>query len=214
MIALALWLSLSACAAPPSSPAPAVAPPVAPVGRQLSFNGHPATAADLAILAPYEHTWGVEVPSGKYWYDGVSGAAGQWGGPTRGFLAAGLALGGGAAPADASGGGNGKLTGVFINGREIHPLDVKGLTAMFGQPPQPGRWFVDATGWFGPEGGQAIGNLQVLAAQRQRANNSYYRSDISQGSSTFVGSGCAAVSGRTNPSDSSSDTYSYYVGCD
>jgi hypothetical protein len=182
--------------------------------RAISFNGHPATPADLAILAQYEKLWGVEVPSGAYWYDGVSGAAGLWGGPTRGFLAPGLALGGGKVPAEASGGGKGTVTGVFINGREIHPLDAQGLTMMLGQPPAQGRWFVDGQGWFGYEGQPAVGNILVIAQQRQAANKSYYKSDVASGSSTFVGSGCAAVSGRTNPSSSSSDTYSYYVGCD
>jgi hypothetical protein len=183
--------------------------------RHIQLNGHAATKADLDVLATYEKVWGVQVPSGAYWYDGISGATGQWGGPTRGFLAPGLALGGGKVPAEASGGGKGTLTGVFINGREIHPLDVQGLTMMMGTPPWPGRWTVDAQGWFGLEGGSPVGNLMALAAQRNHGGgNSYYKSDVGTGSSTFVGSGCAAVSGRTNPSSSSSDTYSYYVGCD
>ena len=42
---------------------------------------------------------------------------------------------------------------------------------------------------------------------------SYYRSDTASGSSTFVGSGCAAVHSRLSPSDSDS-SYSYYVGCE
>ncbi|MFO0746886.1 MAG: hypothetical protein U1F43_14620 [Myxococcota bacterium] len=154
----------------------------------------------------------MQVPAGAYWYDNGSGAAGLWGGPTRGFLGAGLGLGG-ALPANASGGGSGRLTGVFINGRELHPLDVQGLTAMLGQSPWPGQWWVDGQGNFGPVGSPAVGNLVVLASQRQRGGQSYYKSDVGTGSSTFVGSGCAAVHGRTSPSDSDS-SYSYYVGCE
>ena len=178
--------------------------------REISLNGKPATEADLAVLARFEQAWGVPVPSGAYWYDGASGAAGVWGGPTRGFLGPGLGLGGGVAPANASGGG----TGVFINGRELHPLDVQGLTTWLGQPPIPGRWWVDGVGSFGLEGQPALGNLVAIANQRRAASQSYYRSDAAAGSSVFVGSGCAAVSGRTTPSDSSSSTYSYYVGCE
>src|SRR6187455_446497 len=75
--------------------------------RTITFNGVPARANDLAILARFETAWGVQVPSGDYWYDDVSGAAGVWGGPTRGFLGAGLGLGGVPVPANASGGGTG-----------------------------------------------------------------------------------------------------------
>ena len=182
--------------------------------RALSINGRAATARDLAILARFEHAWGVRVPAGAYWYDDASGAAGLWGGPTRGFLPAGLGLGGGRAPANASGGGHGRLTAVFINGRELHPLDVQGLTQMLGQAPIPGAWWVDSAGNFGLEGQGPIGNLLAIARQRQRGRGgSYYRSDVGTGSSVFVGSGCAAVSGRLG-SSSSDSSYSYYVGCD
>jgi hypothetical protein len=191
---------------------PAATPAAAPGGtRQITFNGKPATKQDLEILTRFEHAWGVQVPSGSYWYDNLSGAAGLWGGPTRGFLGAGLGLGGMQVPANASVGDKDTHTGVFINGREIHPLDIQGLTQMLGQAPWPGRWWVDGQGNFGPEGGGALGNVLQLAARRQ-GSGSYYKSDIGTGSSTFVGSGCAAVSGRLRSSDSDS-SYSYYVGC-
>lgn len=191
----------------------------APVGRQLTFNGAPARPQDLAALAQYEQAWGVQIPDGAYWYDDRSGAAGLWGGPTRGFLRPGLGLGGAATPANASGGGSGTLTGVFINGRELHPLDVAGLTKMFGAPPWPGRWWVDGQGNFGFEGQGMLGNLFALAAQARGGRggggggNPYYTSDVASGSSTFVGSGCAAVSARLSPGDRDSE-YSYYVGCE
>jgi hypothetical protein len=191
----------------PSVPAPmievAAAPQPAP--RQITFNRRPASAQDLAVLARLEAAWGFVTPSGDYWYDNVSGAAGQWGGPVRGFVGA----------AEASGGGSGMLTGVFINGREIHPLDVQGLTQLFGAPPWPGRWWVDGQGNFGPEGGPVMGNLMALVQQRRAASggDSYYSKDPNNHSSAFVGSGCAAVTGRTRISDESSE-YSYFVGCE
>ncbi|MEZ4339813.1 MAG: hypothetical protein R3B82_24595 [Sandaracinaceae bacterium] len=206
LAALAVTAALFGCAAADASAAPRAD------GRRITFNQHPATARDLGILARFEASWGVTVPSGDYWYDDVSGAGGLWGGPTRGFLGPGLGLGGGRVPANASGGGSGRLTGIFVNGRELHPLDVRGLTQLFGQAPWPGRWWVDGRGDFGPEGGGRYGNLVALVQSRQRSRGSYYRSDRASHSSVFVGSGCTAVSGRTSPSDSSS-SYSYYVGC-
>lgn len=204
---------LLACSATPVSAKP---PQPAPKGsqdttRRITFNGRPATARDLQILARFEASWGTTIPSGDYWYDNHSGAAGLWGGPTRGFLGANLGLGG-PLPANASGGGHGNLTGVFINGRELHPLDVQGLTQMLGQAPWPGQWWVDGQGNFGAVGQGPIGNL-VAAANQRRHNNPHYKSDLQKGSSTFVGSGCAAVTNRLRASDSDS-SYSYYVGCE
>jgi hypothetical protein len=206
---IAIWLASWTLTVAHAGDPPAV---TAPAARAITFNGVSARPADLEILAKFEAAWGVQVPSGDYWYDDKSGAAGIWGGPTRGFLGAGLGLGGVPVPANASGGGNGTLTGVFINGRELHPLDVHGLASWLGQPVIPGAWWVDGQGNFGVVGQPAIGNLVAIAAQR-KGGSSYYKSDVGTGSSTFVGSGCAAVSGRTSPSDADS-SYSYYVGCD
>jgi hypothetical protein len=184
----------------------------AETGRGVIINGRAATDADLRILERFERAWGVEVPAGAYWYDDFSGAAGLAGGPMRGVLGAGLGLGA-PLPASASGGGDGRLTGTFINGRELHPLDVQGLTSLFGQPPYRGRFWVDGQGNFGAEGQPAMGNLVALMRQRGGRSDAYYRSDVGTGSSTFVGSGCAAVHGRLSPSESDS-SYAYYVGCE
>lgn len=118
---------------------------------------------------------GVQAQPGRYWYDAVSGAWGFERGPTAGFIAAGLRLGGALRP-DASGGG----TGVFINGRELHPFDVIGLSQIV--QVIPGRWWVNALGFFGPEGGPVWGNLWLLARQRQgdRSPWSGYSSDGKQ----------------------------------
>lgn len=215
-----LPLALIACTSPLGSEAAAAPRPSerspAPEARRITFNQRPATAQDLATLARFEAVWGIQVPAGDYWYDNVSGAAGLWGGPTRGFLGAGLRLGGEVLPTNASGGGRGNLTNVFINGRELHPLDVQGLTALFGHPPWPGQWWVDGQGYFGAVGQGPLGNLVALAQQRNQrggGGNSRYSSDINTGRQTFVGSGCTAVSQRLRPSDTDS-SYSYYVGCE
>src|SRR5258705_12850412 len=103
------------------------------------------------------------------------------GGPTLGFIPAGLDLGG-ALRADASGATN---TGVFIDGRELHPHDVAGLqqiTAVI-----PGRYWGNALGFCGHEGNpMPLVNPAVLAqAARAKSGGTYHsRRDI-----TGIGSG-------------------------
>jgi hypothetical protein len=178
--------------------------------RRFSFNGRAATGGDLQVLAQIEAMYRMQAPPGDYWYDARSGAAGRWGGPTLGFLPAGLALGG-PLPANASGGGNGTVTGVFINGRELHPVDVQVMMRIYGQV-IPGRWWVDGQGNAGQEGGPALINLVQLAQQRGGAASSYYRSD-GQGNNAFVGGGCVSLSTSTGSgSDKKSIDY-YSAGC-
>ena len=133
-----------------------------PSGRFDSTDAS-SDAAELATLERLERGVG-RLDDGAYWYDPRTGASGRWGGPTLAFLPPGLSLGG-PLPADASGGGQGTLTGVFVNGRELHPLDVLGLQQLIGQV-WPGRWWVDAQGNYGLEGGPALGNLVLLAPRR------------------------------------------------
>jgi hypothetical protein len=64
---------------------------------------------------------------------------------------------GGPLRADASRGN----TGVVINGRELHMLDVVALQRLV--PVVPGRYWVDVHGNFGFEGGPMLGNLMALA---------------------------------------------------
>ena len=115
-------------------------------------------------VAALEKSSQVRVLDGAYWYDKACGAWGLEGGPTLGFIRAGLEVGG-PLRADASGG----HTGVFINGREIHPMDVARLqeiTTLI-----PGRYWVNALGFCGYEGNPVpIMNLAVLAeAARARS---------------------------------------------
>jgi hypothetical protein len=149
------------------SPARAAADDAGVTARRISFNGRPLSAAQRGTLARLEQRIGT-LPDGEYWYDPRSGAAGRWGGPALALLPAGLDLGG-PLPANASGGGSGRLTGVFINGRELHPADVAGLMALLGQV-WPGRWWVDGQGNFGAEGSPVpIGNLVAAARARNAA---------------------------------------------
>jgi hypothetical protein len=196
-LAFALLTGLPARAEPPHTPP-----------LQVQVNGRALDAAGQQALAALQTRIG-PVPPGAYWYDVYTGAAGRWGGPTSVFLAPGLALGS-ALPAAASGGGDGRLTGVFINGRELHPVDVAGLSA-FG-PVLPGRYLWDAAGNVSLEYGRWLFNFNALRASRTQGAGTYHRSDAQSGRSTTVTGGCAAVSDRLRSSDSSS-AYTVYVGC-
>lgn len=140
---------------------PAEARAQAATARQVFINRVRIPEATLARL---EAAGAPRVPDGRYWYDPVSGAWGLEGGFARGLVAAGIQLGG-PLPADISGGG----TGIFINGRELHPVDLAGLQQLTG-PVAPGRYWVDAQGYAGLEGGPAVANLRALAAQLYRQN--------------------------------------------
>jgi hypothetical protein len=118
----------------------------------------------LAPLEQIEQLYGVTLPNGHYWYDSISGAWGIWGQGSLGQLPAGLTLGG-PLPPNASGGGQGALTGVFINGRELHPTEVAYLQQI--TQVYPGRYWVDAQGNGGIEGQPMSFNLYALAQQAQ-----------------------------------------------
>ncbi len=126
--------------------------------RQVIINQTPLTLEQLQAL---EGFYGVQIQDGRYWYDALCGAWGVEGGPTAGFIAAGLNLPG-PLRADSSGGG----TGIFINGREIHPLDQRGLQALFGITYQ-GHYWLDAMGNLGTEGGPPIVNIVAAIQQAQ-----------------------------------------------
>jgi hypothetical protein len=169
VVALALTIAFTdgaAWAREPAAAAKAKAAPRADPQRRIRFNGQPFSGESAATLARLERAIG-RIPDGDYWYDPACGASGRWGGPTLAFLPAGLELGG-AVPPNASGGGRGTLTGVFINGRELHPLDVEGLRELVGAV-LPGRWWVDAQGNYGAEGGPPAGNLVASARSRRAA---------------------------------------------
>lgn len=152
-LALLLCLGVTLGAAP--SAGQAAAP------RQVFINRTRLSSATLAQLEP---PGAPRIPDGRYWYDPRSGAWGLEGSFTRGFVQAGLRLGG-PLPADISGGG----TGVFINGRELPPVDLAGLQQLTG-PVAPGRYWLDADGTAGLEGGPALVNLRQVAARLYQQN--------------------------------------------
>lgn len=175
-----------------------------PSARSVIINTAALSAEQITAL---ESAYRVRVIEGDYWYDPLSGAWGQRGGPAAGQIHPGLQLGG-ALRADASGGGSGQLTGVFINGRELHPHDVAALqqiTAVF-----PGRYWVDAQGYGGWENGPVMFNLYQLANQaRARGGNSWYYGNSL--TNTYAGSegGCTYVMG----SGAGSGSWSASSGC-
>jgi len=131
-------------------------------GPQVFINRHPLPADTLQLL---QRAFNTRIPAGRYWYDRMSGAWGLEDGPAQGFTIAGLPLGG-SLPADISKGN----TGVFINGRELHRLDLEGLKRLVG-PVMPGRYWLDGQGYAGQEGGPAIANLRLLAQGLYRQGN-------------------------------------------
>jgi hypothetical protein len=142
----------------------------------ITVNGQALSQAEQENL---HKRLGAKPLPGSWWYDATSGAFGSEGGATAGFLPAGLNLGG-RLRADASGGGDGRHGGVFINGRELHPVDVQGLVILIGQV-VPGRYWVKANGDFGYEGGGALGNLWQLAASNQGTSQTNPRSSQASG---------------------------------
>jgi hypothetical protein len=123
--------------------------------HSVIVNGRRLSDQDIETLT---RTFRLQVRDGNYWYDRMTGAWGLQGGPTAGFIMAGLNLGG-PLREDASHGD----TGVFINGRQLHRVEVA-LLMQIG-PVYPGRCWMDAQGNIGLEGQPAFGNVWVAAAQ-------------------------------------------------
>jgi len=145
---------------------------------------------DLPLKLPQiqwlEKKYKIKVQAGAYWYDARSGLWGINNGPALGVILPHLKLGG-PLKAHASGGGTGFFTGVFVNGRELHPYDVSQLRAIYGYV-KPGYFWLDAKGNVGYVGGKAFANL-LSAAKRSNGNN-FYRNSY-----TGIGSGSSGNSG-------------------
>ncbi|MBI1747893.1 MAG: hypothetical protein HYR55_15095 [Acidobacteria bacterium] len=137
----------------PTPASPATRPAASAKARSVFINQIRLSEDKLRGL---EQRYQFRIPDGSYWYDKVSGAWGIQGGPTQGFTLPGLSIGG-PLRADASNG----HTGVFVNGRQLHRQDVLALQRL--GPVLPGRYWLDAQGYGGYEGGPAIFNLLQLA---------------------------------------------------
>lgn len=136
-------------------------------------NGVLLSEAEVEII---ESSYFVQIPAGSYWYDGVSGLVGLEGNPPSGQILPGLALGG-TLQAKASSSG----TGVFINGRELHPLEIVYLQQRFGLV-YPGRYWMNAQFIGGLEGGPAFFNLAAPTSGQPSSAYSQYGTIVSDGS--------------------------------
>ena len=182
-----------------SAPAVAGDKPEDIASPRVVVNGKALTNQQVNALT---QMYGQVVP-GKYWYDAVSGLYGVIGGAPMGQLYQGMTIGGPLA-ANASGGGNGRLTGVFINGREIHPLEYGFYQQLFGTV-WPGRYWMNAQGIGGFVGMPASFNVPAAMAQARntsrgsrgnRGNGSVYMPWIGGKPGTSVGrasDGCVYI---------------------
>lgn len=136
--------------------------------RQVFVNGVLLRPDQIDFL---EQKYRSPLPEGNYWYDRMCGAWGIIGGPVLCTLEPNHEIGGPLQP----GASNGN-TGVFINGRELHYLDIALLQRVV---PMiiPGRWWLDVYGNFGAEGGPMLGNLWQLA-QTQGVGGNENRSSV------------------------------------
>lgn len=130
----------------------------------------------------------VAIAPGRYWYDPMSGAYGVEGKPVAGQMLPGLVLGG-SLKADASRG----TSGVFINGRELTLGEKSYIEQTCRTPAIPGRYWVNAQGLGGVEGGSPSFNLGLCGAttgQRRGGSgtDTYCDADGSCRSSGILGS--------------------------
>jgi hypothetical protein len=124
------------------------------VSKDIYVNGAKLNRKTIQTLEAY---YGVRLQSGHFWYDRVSGLWGFEGGPSMGQIMPALNLGG-SLKRNASGGN----TGVFINDRELHYLEVQYLRSIFGTV-IPGRYWLSSQGVGGIEGGPPLFNLNTSA---------------------------------------------------
>jgi hypothetical protein len=137
----------------------------ASTGTKVIINGITIPKDKITSL---EHTYGVPIQPGRYWYDKISGLWGVEGGPLMGQILPDLDLGG-PLKVKASNGN----TGVFINGRELPMQEVMFLQQL--GPVLPGRYWLNARGIGGFEGGPPQFDLgAAIAAQNKKKGGGMY----------------------------------------
>ena len=189
-MAMAQYLSFARSRGSATQPAAAGAaePPGDDVAESRVFvNGKALTRQEVTR---FEQQYQTRLVDGRFWYDDKCGAWGIEGGPTAGFILPSLPLPG-PMPANISGGG----TSIFINGRELHPIDRQTLVAMFGTA-IPGRYWLDAYGNLGVEGGGFLVNLAVAAQQLQQSVTQTGDATVSSGPSGAMFSGRNLSTGK------------------
>lgn len=133
--------------------------------RRLIING--ARLSDQQVL-DLERRFKVKLPDGDFWYDSYCGAWGRTGGPCLGLTLPGLKVGG-QLKANASNGN----TGVFVNGRELHTVDVL-LLRLITPVVYRGRWWVNANGDYSDETGLLRGSLKQTSYGGNQESQSVY----------------------------------------
>ncbi len=106
----------------------------------------------------YAQLYGTPPVPGNYWYDSKTGWFGIIGGPPMGALKPGFNWG--PIPENASNGNS----GVYINGRHLSQMEVQFYATRYGFQMPPGRYWMDAQGNAGVEGGK---QPAAKAEQRQ-----------------------------------------------
>jgi hypothetical protein len=139
--------------------------------RVIMINGNSLTPGQLAALDDIERARNLRLPDGAYWYDKESGLAGAWNQPAQLVLVPYMDLGG-PMRSNCSGGG----TGVFVNGRELHPSELSMLSGVALAPNL--RYSLDPRGNLTPEikemsrrekFAQRLRTAVILSAQQQAA---------------------------------------------
>jgi hypothetical protein len=133
-------------------------------GRSVFVNGQPLPAATISAL---ENAYRTSIANGYYWYDPYSGLWGNAGGPAVGQILAGLRLGGPLRESASNG-----TTGVIVNGRRLPYGELLELQAIVGYV-QPGRYWLDASGNAGFEGGPALVNVVAAARGGSQSSGGY-----------------------------------------
>lgn len=134
--------------------------------RAVFINGEQLSAETLTAL---QIAYRTTIPGGRYWYDIYSGLWGREGQPAAGQIQAGLDLGG-PLDEDASAGD----TPVLVNGRRLTRSEVSQVMQLVG-PFLPGRYWLDAQGNVGFEGGPALVNLVAASRSRAQASGGWNR---------------------------------------
>ena len=134
--------------------------------EQIVVNAQPLSAEEVRQL---QRIYPVPMKPGRYWYDKASGAWGVEGDGIAGQMRPGLKLGG-PLRAEASGG----TSGIYFNGRQITVSERGYLERTCNMRAAPGRYWVNARGVGGAEGGPAKFNLAHCGEPRPATGPSTY----------------------------------------